>query len=267
MIPLFDSPVLEQIARLFGDTGSGFTGSEIARLLEECQMHDPGPLTKWDRIYQSFLFMQGRDRCGNHVGAFIMAAMKPVRHLGNPQRLSGWRDGLNAILAFSGMSIDEAGILHQTEQATTIDEALRRVNSLRKKLSDRNIHPEVYRYCTQELVAENYFHAVFEACKGVAERIREKTGLTDDGGDLVDQVFSIKNPRAAINTLQTESEQSEHKGFANLLKGVFGMIRNPLAHNPRANWIMSEQDALDTFSMLSLIHRKLDKMVVIPGRN
>lgn len=36
------------------------------------------------------------------------------------------------------------------------------------------------------------------------------------------------------------------------------MVRNPLAHNAKIEWDMSEQDALDTLTMLSLVHRKLD---------
>jgi hypothetical protein len=48
------------------------------------------------------------------------------------------------------------------------------------------------------------------------------------------------------------------KGVANLLIGLFGAVRNPLAHAPKTNWPMSEQDALDVLTLVSLIHRKLD---------
>ena len=55
-------------------------------------------------------------------------------------------------------------------------------------------------------------------------------------------------------------EISEHRGFANLLRGIFGTFRNPPAHTPRATegWVLTEADALDLFSMVSLIHRRLD---------
>jgi uncharacterized protein (TIGR02391 family) len=45
----------------------------------------------------------------------------------------------------------------------------------------------------------------------------------------------------------------------NLLKGLYGTIRNPLAHTPKTEWDMTEQDALDILTMISLIHRKLDQ--------
>jgi uncharacterized protein (TIGR02391 family) len=87
------------------------------------------------------------------------------------------------------------------------------------------------------------------------------SGLQSDGADLVHQAFgqSQSGPILAINSLVSETEKGEQRGFANLLIGLFGTIRNPLAHNPKIEWDMSEQDALDILTMASLIHRKLDK--------
>ena len=87
-----------------------------------------------------------------------------------------------------------------------------------------------------------------------------KTGLSSDGASLVDDAFSFKGkiPYLALNTLQTKSEQSEQKGFMNLLKGLFGMFRNTTAHNPKIKWRISELDALDILSLVSLVHRRLD---------
>ena len=95
--------------------------------------------------------------------------------------------------------------------------------------------------------------------KGVAERIRLISGLTADGAELVNKAFSIQSPILVLGPLTTESEKSEQKGFANLLVGLFGAVRNPLAHAPKTNWPMSEQDALDILTLVSLIHRKLDR--------
>ena len=54
----------------------------------------------------------------------------------------------------------------------------------------------------------NYFHAVFEASKSVAEKLRQKSGLGSDGSQLVDEALRIGRagyPRLAFNTLTTES--------------------------------------------------------------
>jgi len=68
-----------------------------------------------------------------------------------------------------------------------------------------------------------------------------------------------KQPTLAINALATDTDKGEQRGFANLLIGVFGTIRNPTAHNPKVEWEMSGQDGLDILTMASLVHRKLDK--------
>jgi uncharacterized protein (TIGR02391 family) len=47
----------------------------------------------------------------------------------------------------------------------------------------------------------------------------------------------------------------------NLLKGLFGTFRNTTAHAPKITWDIEEQDALDILSMVSLVHRRLDKAI------
>ncbi len=255
---------LEAIAKVLGDTVNGFSGSEIERLLSICNIRDPGPITKWKRIFEACTINQQTYNSGNHVGKFIEESMNPARGLTNKDLWKQRQIDLNVILSLLGISINDSGKLVATDKTFTIDQALSRVNSLKEKLVQRNTHAEVFKYCTKELIVNNYFHAVFESCKGVACRLRDITGLNKDGAEIVDIAFSLNNPLVAINKLESESEKSEHKGFANLLRGVFGMIRNPLAHDPKLSWNMNEQDALDIFAMLSMIHRKIDIMILIP---
>jgi uncharacterized protein (TIGR02391 family) len=65
-----------------------------------------------------------------------------------------------------------------------------------------------------------------------------------------------------INALLTDSQRSEQSGFANLVKGTFGMFRNPTAHEARILWAISKEDAEDLLSLASLIHRRLDAATV-----
>lgn len=97
-----------------------------------------------------------------------------------------------------------------------------------------------------------------EAVKSVASKMRDRTGLTDDGGTLIDRVLCGETPMLTINPRSTVSEKSEQSGFANLVKGTFGMFRNPTAHEARIHWPMSKADAEDILSVVSLIHRRLD---------
>ena len=107
---------------------------------------------------------------------------------------------------------------------------------------------------------DNYFHAAFEAAKGLAQRIRDLSDATEDGAELVDKVFSINDPLLAFNELKTKTEKSEHTGFAALLKGCFAVVRNPIAHEPKVLW-RDEDDLADYFTLISLLHYKLDKCV------
>jgi uncharacterized protein (TIGR02391 family) len=154
--------------------------------------------------------------------------------------------------------MDASGTLAAVEQARTLSEAQRRAQELRADLTTRGVHPDVLRFCREELLADNYFHAVMEAVKSVANKLRARTGLTDDGASLVDRALTGDPPMLAINPLKTESEKNEQKGFANLLRGTFGMFRNTTAHEARIHWPMAKDDAEDLFSLVSLIHRRLD---------
>lgn len=102
---------------------------------------------------------------------------------------------------------------------------------------------------------------MLEATKSVAEKIRKKSALTSDGASLVQTALAGQTPALAINTLQTETERSEQRGFANLVIGLFGTFRNPTAHAPKVHWKIDEQDALDLMTLVSYAHRRLDAAV------
>ncbi len=109
--------------------------------------------------------------------------------------------------------------------------------------------------CANRII--DFIQSFLEASKGLAQRIRDLSGIEGDGAALVDKVFSIDNPILALNFLKSDTEKSEHKGFAQLLKGCFAAVRNPLAHEPKILWD-GEEDAADYFTLISLLHRRLD---------
>jgi uncharacterized protein (TIGR02391 family) len=159
---------------------------------------------------------------------------------------------------------DEKGDILSTNCVTTLSEAEKKSKELRTDLINRGVHPDVLKFCKEELLQKNYFHAVLEATKSVAEKIRHRTGLLDDGAPLADRALGGNPPMLAINALTSESEKSEQKGFLNLVKGMFGMFRNPTAHSAKIEWQMNKEDAEDLFSILSLIHKRIDKSHMPP---
>ena len=261
---LFTQDQLEAIAGALGDTSNGLTGGEIQFLLGASKMTDPGPITKRTRIYNAFVDSQNTKRNRTHIIQFIRLAMKPARYVRDPQRYEPMRALLNQALVFCGLCVDERGELTKTKAAQTLPDAQRRARDLRADLEGRGVHADVLKFCRTELLADNYFHAVQEAVKSVADKMRGRTGLTDDGATLVDRVFSGNPPLLAINSYASASELSEQKGFANLVRGTFGMFRNPTAHEARINWKMTKEDAEDLLTIVSLIHRRIDKAHMPP---
>jgi uncharacterized protein (TIGR02391 family) len=257
-IPPFAEGQIEALARLLGECGSG---TDISRVLHDRGLADnSGESTKWRRLYWVFLDCQKRYGCGNYVVDFVRAFLTPARFVGRSEDFEAQRRELNTILAFSGLEYGADGQFRKMDAAATLDEAERRVRTIRSKFQGRPMHAEVVKYCRSELMQDNYFHAVFEAAKGLAQRIRDMTGVEADGASLIDRVFAIERPLLALNTLRTETEKSEHKGFSALLKGCFAAVRNPLAHEPKILW-EGEDDAADYLSLISLLHRKLDQCV------
>jgi len=264
-IPIFDAQNLEAACKILANTELGLSGSEINYILADCGINNPDPTaTKWKRLFNAIAEAQNKHQVGNHLIMFITRAINPVSYASNKEKFEWRRTELNVVLAFSGYSLREDGKVISTSVETTISGARARAGALRSKLEDRGAHQEVFNYCKAELLDDNYFHAVLEAIKGIAERIRNVSGLSTDGAELVNTAFSMKNPILAINALNTETEQSEQKGMSSLLVGLFSMVRNPTAHAPKIDWPMSEQDALDILSTVSLIHRKLDHTRKIP---
>lgn len=263
-LPCFESSHLEAACRVLGDTTQGLTGGDIEHILRQIAVPDLSPsMTKWKRLFNALAEAQNTHQVGNHLIQFINQAMPPARYTSKPDQFAWLQDGLNVALAFAGYGVNAKGQVIRTTREATIEGARSRATRLQSALANRGTHSEIFKYCRAELLQENYFHAVLEAVKGVAERMRQMSGLVTDGAELVNTALSTKAPLLALNSLTSETEISEQKGVANLLVGVFGAIRNPTAHAPKVVWAMPEQDALDVLAILSYVHRKLDAAVKV----
>lgn len=268
----FSDNQLLEICKILGDTSSGFTGREIGSLLASCGFPDPGEITKRDRLFHGLRAAQAAgDGSGSMVARFLQEAMDPVRYRADHELFEARRYELNVALAFVGIRIRDDGKLEAIPAATTLTEAEQRASKLRSELARRGIAGDVLRFCRPELLEGNYFHAVFEATKSVAQKLRDKTGLTLDGSALVEASLSIKNnqtPLLAWNALATDTDRSEHRGVALMIAGVFSYFRNLPAHVPKVGFRnVSEEEALELLTIVSFLHRRLDAAVTTkPGR-
>lgn len=258
----FSAQQIEAVARVLADTSEGLTGQEITFILGNAGIPDVDPRnTKWKRLYNAVASVQAEKGVGNHLLMVVTRALDPVRYTNEPGKWESRRQRVNAILVLAGFELGDDGKLRRVRQAQSVTEAVERASRLSVALMSRGVHSDVLQYCRAELLDHNYFHAVFEATKSIAAKVRTLSGLDGDGADLIQRAFALPKegaPYLAINGLSTETDRGEQRGFVNLVVGLFGTVRNPLAHNPKVEWPMSEQDALDILTLASLVHRKLD---------
>lgn len=258
----FKASTLEMIANIIADVDPAITGTVIHRMLIQSQLEDVSYneqfLAKRKKLFNAFALYQNTYRCANNIVVFLQNILAPQRYINNQEMYQTIKGEVNKQLAFEGLHLNDENQICSVEKAAKISDVKIRVEGLRNKLIQQGAHQQVFAYCNEELLANNYFHSVFEANKGLFNRIRDLSGVQEDGNRLIEQVFS-NDPVLIINNYQSTSEKDEHKGFCYLLKGLCGMFRNPEAHEPRVDWEISEQDSLEILGIISYCHRRLDK--------
>ncbi len=275
-----DQQQLKALCGVVAHTSQGLTKSELTVLLGQCgicAVDDGSSRSQWgytiglnkrDWLYNCLATEINNSHSLSKVFSFLQAALNPARYtsVDSRQQYRYLLEETNKILLFAGLLIDQSGRLKEVSQAHTLTEVDQRVNHLKKALYDRAIHSEVQKYCVEDYLRADYYDAVFEAAKGLAERVRQISGLTTDGGALFQTAFSQNKPYIFFNAMKTESERSEFIGLKELLEAIFHLVRNPAAHTPKVNWKTDETKALDILTLISFVHKYLDECHRIPGK-
>jgi uncharacterized protein (TIGR02391 family) len=106
-----------------------------------------------------------------------------------------------------------------------------------------------------------YAEAILNAFKQVIIKVRDVSGLAQlDGKPLMEQAFSLHNPKIKLNKLQNLSDENEQVGFMQIFSGVALGIRNPKAHDN-----IEQKDPYKTLQHLciaSLLMKRIDERVV-----
>lgn len=258
---LFTPAVLQSICNIIAEY---ITQEQITFFLNQAMIDDTFiGQSKPKRLFGACWNKQVKTRTRTNTLQLIRLVIDPALFISKLDRHSQFRIELNQGLAFAGLEIDEAGAIKKIEKISTLKESEKRARELRLNLESRGVHPEVLRFCKSELLESNYFHAVQEACKSTADRLRKLTKITEDGSALVDKTICGEFPIVRINNFQTLSEKSEQSGFGNLTKGLMGMFRNVTTHEARLNWTMTQSDAEDLMFLASFVHKKLDNARVV----
>lgn len=130
-----------------------------------------------------------------------------------------------------------------------------------KLFIERKMHPSIV-FVSKRLFCDGYYsQAIFESCKLLNKRVQKLSGSTSDGKALMFEVFNItNNPKLKFNAFANQSDKDEQEGFMHIFAGVMHGIRNPKGHE-----IINLKDpykALEYLSMISLLFRKLDEIII-----
>lgn len=275
-----DEQQIKAVCDVLAETSLGYTKAELTRLLQQSKItivsdgkvsngyiYQIG-LNRRDWLYNCLVSEINNSHSFIRIYGFLEKALNPVAFTDEKSRdkYNYLLERVNKALLLAGLEITKEGKLIEVVQAKTLDEVDRRVDSLRRQLYNRAIHGEVKKYCIKDYLRKDYYDAVFEAAKGLAERVRQMSGLTTDGGTLFQTAFSKNDPYLFFNSMQTDSEKSEFTGLKELLESIFHLVRNPAAHTPKVNWKVDEAKALDILTLISFAHKYLDECHKIPGK-
>lgn len=267
---IIEEAKLESLANKLG-TLPELTHANIDKYLADCSIQDISIKSKAvgfgyifgdsksKRIYKCFINEFHKTNNDLKIVSFIERALDPTRFAAS-ERYDDVLKDINSVLLFMGCEVSRSGKVKIVKKATTIDEVQERINALENEAKKRSVHSEVLKYCKREYLDKDYFHAQFEASKGLFQRIKELINQNVDGAKLINGVFSTDEPMLILPNLKlTErTDKDEFLGYKHLFEYVLNAIRNPEAHTPRI--LASEElgECLDNFVIISRCHRFLD---------
>lgn len=250
--------------------GNLLTGSEITTMLNDLNLPNydsinnrPYTSTKWKRLNESIHSACRTSQSAKPLFKAIEYVMSPSNFMDSPEDWYFNKNNLNKLLIFHGFEIVDSGKISKTKVVKTFSGAQKRLKSFNDKLDSYDIHQEIFKYCTVELFEQNYFHAIFEASKGILDRVRLISESNLDGNSLINENFKLNQPIILIrnNLLESSDDRSAYNGLKSLLKTIVYLYRNPKAHNPKLYDVTSETDAITAFTLMSLAHKTLDNCI------
>ena len=94
-----------------------------------------------------------------------------------------------------------------------------------------DLHPEIERAVGKLYRDDHYANAIEDAVKVLNALVRMRSRVEDlDGSNLMERVFSPKNPVLRFNAMADQSDRDEQKGYMMLFSGAVAGLRNPRAH-------------------------------------
>lgn len=144
----------------------------------------------------------------------------------------------------------------------TFEEKLEEQGESPKSIANRtfkeiSLHPEIQNAVWKLFEDGHYANAIEDGCKVLETFVKLRSGKHElHGTDLMQNVFSPKNPILKFNDLKTDSEISEQKGMMFLFTGLMLALRNPRAHGIFED---KPDTAIEILSLINFLMKSLDK--------
>jgi uncharacterized protein (TIGR02391 family) len=143
-----------------------------------------------------------------------------------------------------------------------LDQKLLETTSKRDDPSfEKMLHPAIANACYKQFCDGHLRDSVLNSIVAIFDLIRGRTGIDADGTDLANKAFSLKNPYLILSELETESGQSDQKGFLQIFNGSYQGIRNPKAHT--LNHDLTEAKAAEYLVFASLLARRVEEAELV----
>jgi len=134
-----------------------------------------------------------------------------------------------------------------------------------KSLYDQIVTNRVLRKKTEKLFKDGHHaRSVEEAFKYIDNFVKKKAGLSSSkltGASLMQEVFSLNNPKLKLNEGVSDSERNEQNGYMQLLAGCMTGIRNPRAHE--SDWEDTEKRALQLLGLANHLIERVSMAEVV----
>ncbi len=171
-----------------------------------------------------------------------------------PTPMDEVREGLAQGVALATASLEGLIALFEEKLGGGSDSPARRAAA---GLGHLNLHPEIARVVTPLFANGHYSNAVEDGCKALDGFVKMRSGRYElSGSELMQKVFSPKDPVLAFTSLSTETDRSVQQGMMFLYAGAMLALRNPRAHGILED---DPENALEYIGLINMLAKALDR--------
>lgn len=172
-------------------------------------------------------------------------------------------DTINPTLKRYKLQMCEDGIIRDIEEnsktSTANDDSIEHLI-----MNDKHIHTYIKELCSKE--SSGSFAYIYLSYGLMLQMIRDKTGLDDDGRQLIEKAFNNKEGSFLLLSKEIESKngKNEHEGSIEELMGTCRSIRNVLAHPSDIDLHCGDKTSvMNTLHVITRLMGKIQKVRVI----